>query len=80
MTEPKPTYLRNIEPAPSVELHSENEVINIYGDKTVSQIIEEVKYRMCNDYCRYPNEWDEEKEGKDLSESIYCMVCPLNRL
>jgi len=47
---------------------------------TLSEILEEVKEKMCNDYCRYPNEWDEEKEGCELCESEVCANCPLNRL
>lgn len=48
--------------------------------ETVSEIIEEVKTQMCNDYCRFPREWDEEKEGMELTESDHCQNCPLNRL
>ncbi len=48
--------------------------------ETVNEIIEEVKYKICEDYCRYPREWDEEKEGKELCESEICENCPLNRL
>ena len=49
-------------------------------NQTVTQIFEEIKDRMCNDYCRYPREWDEEKEGQELCESDVCGNCPLNRL
>lgn len=42
--------------------------------------IEEVWKEMCDDYCRYPREWDEEKEGKELYTSEICEKCPLNRL
>ena len=47
---------------------------------SVTEIIEEVKEQMCNDFCRYPREWDEEKEGCELCESEVCTTCPLNRL
>lgn len=47
---------------------------------TVSGIIEEVKVVICEDYCRYPREWDAEKEGRELWESEHCEHCPLNRL
>lgn len=46
----------------------------------VIDTIEEVKTEMCNDFCRYPREWDEEKEGMELVESTHCQNCPLNRL
>ena len=49
-------------------------------DKSVSDIIEEVKEEICQDYCKYPLIWDEEKEGKELTESDVCTSCPLNRL
>ena len=42
--------------------------------------IEEVWKEMCDDYCRYPREWDEEKEGQELYTSEICEKCPLNRL
>lgn len=43
--------------------------------KTVSQVIEEVKEQMCEDYCRYPNELLNEEDLLDV-----CTVCPLNKL
>ena len=33
---------------------------------------------MCNDYCKYPLIWDEERLG-DLSESEICENCPIVR-
>ena len=48
--------------------------------ETVTQILEEVKDTMCNSYCKYPYEWDEEKEGCELCESEICENCPLSRL
>ena len=45
-----------------------------------ARLIEEVKIEMCDNYCRYPREWDEEKEGMELVESEHCNTCPLNRL
>jgi hypothetical protein len=46
----------------------------------ISRTFEEVKNRMCEDYCRYPTTWDEEKEGIELYASDICANCPLNRL
>lgn len=49
--------------------------------KTASEIIEEVKTDICNHYCKYPDTWDEEKEGCELIDSTICSKeCPLNRL
>lgn len=42
--------------------------------------IEEIIEEMCDDYCRYPREWDAEAEGCDLSESDVCASCPMNKL
>ena len=36
--------------------------------------------RFCEDYCRYPRDWDEEGEGMELIDSDICTNCPLGRL
>lgn len=41
---------------------------------------ERLKEIMCNDYCRYPMEWDEDAEGVELRESDHCRNCPLDKL
>lgn len=46
----------------------------------ISRTFEEVKNAICNDYCRYPREWNEEEQGMDLIDSDICANCPLNRL
>lgn len=49
--------------------------------KSIIEILEEVRDRMCDDYCRYPHEWDEEEhDGQELCDSEICANCPLNRL
>lgn len=48
--------------------------------KGISQTIEEVKEEICLRYCKYPDTWDEEKEGIYLADSDICKNCPLNRL
>ena len=49
--------------------------------KTVTEIIEEVKDAICNDYCRFPYEYDpEEHDDVELFDSEICQNCPLNRL
>lgn len=35
--------------------------------------------RFCDDFCRYPREYDEEKEGEYMTEKV-CSTCPLGRL
>lgn len=42
--------------------------------------IEAIRNEMCDKYCRYPYEYDEEEEGIPLSDSEICKSCPLNRL
>ena len=51
-----------------------------FEPQTIPQLLEEVVSEMCNRYCKYPQEWDEEAEGCELSESDVCANCPLNRL
>lgn len=47
---------------------------------SITGILESVKYDMCEHYCKYPETWDEEKEGCELCESEVCANCPLGRL
>lgn len=47
---------------------------------SITEILEDVREQMCNDYCRYPREWDEEAEGCELIDSDVCANCPLNKL
>ena len=44
------------------------------------EYIEDVAKEICECYCKYPEQWDEEKEGMELIESDICANCPLNRL
>ena len=44
------------------------------------EYIEDVCQEICECYCKYPEQWDEEKEGMELIESDICQNCPLNRL
>ncbi len=45
--------------------------------KSITKIIEETAEEMCNNYCKWPEQWDEEKEGFELCESDICKFCPL---
>lgn len=42
--------------------------------------LEDIKYDICRNYCKYTDTWDEEAEGMELCESDICANCPLNRL
>lgn len=44
---------------------------------TVSQILEEIAAKICDEYCKYPDQWNEEKNGP-LCESDVCVNCPLS--
>lgn len=46
----------------------------------IREQLEEVANEFCNHYCKYPEQWDEEKEGMELCESDICANCPCNRL
>ena len=48
--------------------------------QTISEEFEDIKEQMCNEYCKYPLQWDEEVMGYELCESEVCANCPLNRL
>ncbi|MBR4719759.1 MAG: hypothetical protein IKP31_05900 [Lachnospiraceae bacterium] len=58
---------------------SKNELVAaliLYRNKgTVDQIMTE----MCDKYCRFPYEYDEEKEVMTLQDAI-CSHCPMNKL
>lgn len=43
--------------------------------QTISEIIEEVKCEICDNYCKYPNEIKDDEELYDI-----CEKCPLGRL
>lgn len=48
--------------------------------ESITQVLQQVVETMCNDYCRYPREYDEDADGVPLCESEICAACPLNRL
>ena len=45
----------------------------------ISAILEQIAIEICERRCKYPDKWDEEAMGKELSESEVCQHCPLNR-
>ena len=49
-------------------------------DMSIPQMIEKVASEFCDKYCKYPEQWDEEKEGCELCVSDICKNCSLNRL
>ena len=47
---------------------------------TITKQLNDIAERFCNDYCRYPREWNEKEEGMELSESSVCENCPINKI
>lgn len=47
--------------------------------KTIVQQLDDIVLEFCNDYCKWPEQWDEEREGVVLWDGP-CRDCPLNRL
>ena len=48
--------------------------------KSIAQMMQEIANEMCDKYCKYPDTWDEDKEGVPLCDSEHCRNCPLGRL
>ena len=46
------------------------------GDKTIPDIIEDVKSEMCDNYCKFPQEYKDQEQMWDKK----CAECPLNKL
>ena len=50
------------------------------NEKSIVQQMQEIVEDMCHNYCKYPEIWDEDREGVERCESDICRNCPLNRL
>lgn len=46
----------------------------------IKDVTGEIAEQICSKYCKYPDIYDEEKEGIPLAESDICRNCPLNDL
>lgn len=46
--------------------------------KTITDILEEVKQEICDDYCKYPTLVDDREDL--FADDSPCMKCPLTRL
>ena len=47
---------------------------------TVPKLLEEVANDFCDNYCKWPEQWNEKEEGCELCESEICATCPINKL
>ena len=57
--------------------------------QTISEELEEIKAKMCDEYCKFPahvhgmwlrDELETDKDEFEYMQEHYCNVCPLNRL
>ena len=55
-------------------------IIFIPQDENIPHLVLDIVEDVCSNYCKYPETWDEEKEGMELCESEVCGNCPLNKL
>lgn len=53
-------------------------------DKTVTQIMEQVKSEICDDYCKWPEEYLQIHNDPDEAQAYMlaekCTTCPLQKL
>ena len=49
-------------------------------DVRIVEQLEQIADDFRNHYCKWPDQWDEEKEGMELSESDICDKCPMSRI
>lgn len=49
--------------------------------KKITEILSDMADDICNNYCKYPNEYDpEEHDDVELCDSEICANCPLVKL
>ena len=56
----------------------EEQVKEVQKEKTVREIIEEVRAKMCDGYCKFPSAYTPD-EWEEVAEMV-CDGCPLDRL
>lgn len=50
------------------------------NERSITQQLQDIVEDVCQNYCKWPDLWDEEAEGIELMDSDICKNCPLNRL
>lgn len=64
----------------AVPVHARSEVRrHQMKEKTISQLLEEVANEICDNYCKYPAEYNSKKEFEELLDT-HCLNCPLSKL
>lgn len=53
---------------------------NNQADMTIGEQLSKIAEDICMHYCKWPDQWDEEKEGIELSESEICSNCPITKI
>ena len=53
---------------------------NNTADMTITEMLNDIAAQMCTHYCKWPDQWDEEKEGCELAESEICANCPMGKI
>lgn len=46
----------------------------------ITDRLDHIVTKFCTNYCKWPDKWDEKKEGIELCESEICANCPLNEI
>lgn len=42
----------------------------------INDILEDMAKEFCDNYCKWPEQWDEDAEGVELWDSDICKECP----
>lgn len=50
------------------------------ADMSITEQLRAIADDMCTNYCKWPDLWDEEKEGMELADSEHCANCPMSEL
>ena len=48
--------------------------------KSIRETLEEIASDFCEHYCKYPDIFNADEEGCELSETEICAECPVNKL
>lgn len=65
----------NVHPSFKLDENEAKKIIAEIETLTVSAQIEQIKAAMCDDYCRYPHEINDDEELMEI-----CNRCPLSNL
>ncbi len=49
-------------------------------ERIIAEQMQDIVEDMCQNYCKWPDLWDDSMEDCELSESSICQNCPLCKL